>query len=243
MPRRPRETAREFGAGVRQIPLDLPFEERRGVEDFFVSASNEAAHAAIESWPKGWLDPVLVLVGPEGAGKSHLASIWADRAHAWRRRPGAVAVADVPHLVSNGALLIDDADREPLDEAAMFHLINAMRERNGSLLITAQTEPAAWTIATPDLRSRLRRAPLARIGAPDDSLLRALLVKLFTDRQLRVDTRVVDMIVARAERSFAAARSVVEALDQAALAAGRPVTRVLVQDVLARMFEPEGGES
>ncbi|WP_342362443.1 hypothetical protein [Terrarubrum flagellatum] len=217
-----------------QLPLELPFEEKRGAEDFFVSASNEAAYAAIESWPDGWTDALLVLVGPEGAGKSHLAAIWAERAHAWRA-PAVLRAGDVPHLVSNGALLIEDADRARLDEAELFHLINVMRERGGFVLMTARTEPGSWGLSTPDLVSRLRRAPVAAIEAPDDGLLRALLVKLFMDRQLTVDTRVIETIISRGERSFAAARSIVDALDQEALAAGRRITRAMAQETIARL--------
>jgi chromosomal replication initiation ATPase DnaA len=231
------------GDAVSQLALDLPFEEQRGAEDFFVSASNEAAFAAIESWPD-WPDPLLVMVGPEGAGKSHLAAIWAERAHAWRCAPQAISVADVPHLVSNGALLIEDLDRAAaVDETALFHLVNAMRERGGAILVTARTDPAGWGLATPDLVSRLRRAPAASIAAPDDDLLRALLVKLFMDRQLTVDTRVIDTIILRAERSFAAASAIVEALDQAALASGRRITRAMAQNAIARLTPQDGLES
>lgn len=220
----------------RQLALELPFEERRGSEDFFVGPSNEAAWAAVEAWPD-WPDPLLVLVGPEGSGKSHLAGIWAERAHAWRR--SADAIADAPHLASAGALVIEDIDRGAVDEASFFHLLNMMRDRDGFILATARSEPSRWRLATPDLASRIRRAPLARIAAPDDALLRALLVKLFLDRQLTVDTAVIETIIARSERSFAAARRVVEALDQAGLSLGRRITRAMAQTVIESL-DPAG---
>lgn len=226
-----------------QLALDLPFEERRGAEDFFVSASNEAAFAAVDAWPDGWTDPLLVLVGPQGAGKSHLAAIWADRAHAWRPAAEEITLAAAPHLMSSGALLVEDVDRGVADEAALFHILNGVRERKGTMLLTARSEPSAWPIATPDLMSRLRRAPLASIDAPDDALLRALLIKLFMDRQLTVDTGIVETIISRAERSFAAARAVVERLDQAALAAGRRITRAMALDVIAGLSDHREGES
>ena len=221
-----------------QIPLDLPFEERRGAEDFFVSACNEAAYAAIESWPAGWTDPALIIIGPAGAGKSHLAAIWAERARAVRPSLGAIGLNDVPRLAAEPALLMEDVDRNGLDDAVLFHLINAVRDRGGSLLLTARSEPSTWPIAAPDLLSRLRRAPCVTIAPPDDGLLRALLVKLFMDRQLTVDTRVIETIILRAERSFAAARAIVDALDQAALAAGRRITRAMAQDVIANLSDP-----
>lgn len=226
-----------------QLPLALPFEERRGAEDFFVSASNAAAHAALEAWPDGWADPLLVLVGPEGAGKTHLASIWADRAGAWRRTTGPIDLRVEPGLLTERALLIEDVDRDPPGDAALFHLINAARERQAAMLLTARRPPAAWGVQAPDLLSRLRRAPIVEIAAPDDELLRALLVKLFMDRQLAVDTRVIDTIISRAERSFAVMRAIVDALDLSALAAGRRITRAMAQEAAERLSPPREVES
>lgn len=218
----------------RQLPLDLPVEPRRGAEDFLVSPSNEAAYTMIEAWPQ-WPDRIMRLVGPQGAGKSHLAAIWAARAHAWTVPAFEVTLARVPHLVSGGALVIEDCDHGGLDEQAFFHLINALRSRGGYALMTARTPPDLWGLATPDLLSRLRLAPAIDVGAPDDALLRAVLVKLFVDRQLVVDTSVVETIVLRIERSLAAAERVVAALDREALSRGRRITRVLAVEVLQRM--------
>lgn len=216
---------------ARQLALDLPVEPRQGVEDFLVSLSNETAYAMIESWPH-WTDPVLRLVGPEGSGKTHLAAIWAARAHAWTVPASAVTHDRVPHLVSAGALVIEDADRSLQDEAALFHLMNQIRAAKTSLLITARTPPDQWALRTPDLLSRLRLSPQAELGMADDALLRAVLVKHFIDRQLVVDTGTVEALAQRMERSFAAASDVVDRLDRLSLERGKRVTRLMA----ARIF-------
>jgi chromosomal replication initiation ATPase DnaA len=218
-------------ARARQLALDLPVEERRGVEDFLVSSCNEEAYAIIESWPQ-WPDPMLRLIGPEGSGKTHLAAIWATRAHAWTIPASQITHDRVPHLASAGALVIEDADQQPRDEAAMFHLVNLIRGRKGHLLITARTAPDSWGLATPDLLSRLRLSPAAEIGLPDDALLRAVLVKHFVDRQLVVDVGTVEALALRMERSFASARNVVERLDRLSLEHGRRITRALATSTL-----------
>ena len=220
------------------MTLAFPVSERMGADDFLVSASNEDAYAIIERWP-AWTDPVLVLIGPKGSGKTHLAAIWARRAHAWNLSAPDIRIDTVPHLVSSGALVIDGIDTAPPDEAAMFHLLNAARTRGCFLLLTASQPPDQWGLLTADLLSRLRLAPSARLGEPDDALLRSVLVKMFLDRQLVVDTTVIEAIVSRGERSFDAARAIVEALDKQALASGKRITRGLVHTLL----QTEEGEA
>ena len=224
--------------GPRQLAFDLSLDPRFGREDFLVSPSNERAYALIERWPD-WPDPVLVLVGPKGSGKSHLAAIWAASAHAWTVDAFEVSGSRVPHLVSNGALVIEDADGSDRDEAALFHLLNLARERGACVLVTAAAPPDRWSLRTPDLLSRLRLAPSVALDPPDDALLRAVLVKLFVDRQLVVDTTVVDYVALRIERSLARAAEVVAALDREALSRGRRITRPMAAEVLGGAAEAD----
>ena len=210
-------------------------------EDFLVSPSNEQAYGLIESWPD-WPDTILLLVGPRGSGKSHLASIWATNAHAWTIDATEITQDKVPHLVSNGALAIEDMDRGERDEAALFHLLNLAREKRAFLLITSETPPDRWALRTPDLLSRLRLAPSVALEAPDDALLKAVLVKLFVDRQLVVDTTVVDYIALRIERSLAKASELVALLDREALSRGRRVSRAIAAEILGAAQETEENE-
>ncbi|MEN5081741.1 hypothetical protein ABE438_04590 [Bosea sp. TWI1241] len=228
----------DLTARPRQLAFDLPVESRHGVEDFLVGPSNEQAYALVERWP-AWPDAWLRLVGPEGAGKTHLAAIWATRSYAWTVPAREIGAAQVPHLVSGGALVVEDCDTGTLDEPALFHLLNAMKARGGHVLLTARTPPDRWGLTVPDLLSRLRLAPGAEIATPDDALLRALLVKLFVDRQLIVDTGTIEALALRMERSFAAARDLVDALDRLSLERGRRVTRAMAAEVVGSL-DPAG---
>ncbi|WP_114945927.1 DnaA ATPase domain-containing protein [Microvirga calopogonii] len=225
----------------KQLAFDLPLDPRFGAEDFLVSPSNEQAYGLIESWPD-WPDTILLLVGPRGSGKSHLASIWATNARAWTIDASGITQDRVPHLVSNGALAIEDMDRGERDEAALFHLLNLAREKKASLLITCETPPDRWSLRTPDLLSRLRLAPSVSLDAPDDALLKAVLVKLFVDRQLVVDTSVVDYIALRIERSLAKASELVALLDREALSRGRRVSRAIAAEILGAAQETDESE-
>jgi chromosomal replication initiation ATPase DnaA len=214
----------------RQLALALPHAESFARDDFLTGASNEAALATIERWPD-WADRVLALTGPEGAGKSHLAAIWAEKAGARRVSARALGETDLLHALATGALVVEDASDE-LDERALFHLLNLVREEDGYLLLTARTPPATWGVALPDLASRLRAVPVVTVSAPDDALLRAVMVKLFADRQLAVDETLIAYLATRIERSFAVARETVERLDREALRQKRGVTRALAAELL-----------
>ncbi len=193
---------------------------------------NYSALATIERWPD-WPGRALLLVGPEGAGKSHLAGIWAELAGARRVSARALGEKDLLAEFATGTLVVEDV-HPGFDERALFHLLNLMREEEGFVLITSRTPAAQWGVTLPDLASRLRAIPSVTLAAPDDTLLRALLVKLFADRQLAVDEALVKYLMSRIERSFAAARGAVETLDREALRLKRPVTRALAAEMLAQ---------
>jgi len=215
----------------RQLALALEHSESFAREDFLSGACNAAALALIEAWPH-WPGNIVVLTGPEGCGKSHLAAIWANIAGA---RTIAARVLDrltVPSALATGALVIEDLVPQDFDERALFHLLNLAREEDAFVLLSARTAPAGWTFAIPDLASRVMAIPQVALSAPDDVLLRAVLVKSFTDRQIAVDESLIVYLSRRIERSFAAVRAIVARLDEEAMRRKRPLTRALAVEVL-----------
>jgi chromosomal replication initiation ATPase DnaA len=216
---------------ARQLPLDLPHEPSFAREDFLSGPANADGLRAIEAWPD-WPGRMLLLVGPAGSGKSHLGAIWARRADAAVVEAAALAGARPADLAHCKAILIENADRVAAGEANLFHLINLARESEAGVLLTARSAPDGWGLSKPDLHSRLRLAPLVALGEPDDALARAVLFKLFSDRQLAVEPAVIAFIAMRIERSLSAARAIVEALDREALARGKAVTRAMAALVL-----------
>ena len=214
----------------RQLALALDHAESFAREDFLSGGGNAAALALIDSWPD-WPSRAVALIGPEGSGKTHLATIWAAAAGARVVSGKQIGALDLPGMLATGALVIEDAGA-PTDERALFHVLNLAREEQAYVLITTRLLPSAFEIELRDLRSRLRALPVVALREPDDQLFRALIIKYCADRQMAVDETVVSYLSSRIERSYAAARQAVALLDTEALRQGRPVTRALAAELL-----------
>ena len=216
---------------VKQLSLDLPHRAAFGAEDFLVSECNRGAVRLIDTWPE-WKENAKLIIGPAASGKTHLARVWQARSGAEALSPTGVDIGLLDAMGEGRALILEDIDRAGNDEKALFHLLNLAREKRLFVLLSARDEPSRFEFALPDLRSRLNALPAVRIGAPDDALLKTVMLKHFADRQLAIDPKVLDFLAVRVERSLAAASDVVAAIDRAALGSGRKISRQLVAEVL-----------
>lgn len=210
-----------------QLIFDLPHRAALGAEDFLVSDCNLAAVRLIDAWPQ-WPDQVQLLTGPAASGKTHLVRVWQERSGAQALTPLDLDIAFIDSLPTGTPLAVEDADRAGYDEKALFHLLNLAREKRLFVLLTAQGSPSRWGTALPDLLSRLNGVPVIEIGAPDEALLRTVMLKHFTDRQLAIDPKMLEFLAMRIDRSLAAAAAAVDAVDRAALGSGRKISRQLV---------------
>lgn len=219
-----------------QLSFDLPVRPALGREDFFVSPANAEAVAMIESW-ETWPARKLILAGPTGSGKTHLAHVWAALSGARIIAATDLADADIPALALS-PIAIEDADQTAGNRAAeeaLFHLHNLSLAEGHTILLTAERPPHVWPLSLPDLMSRMQGTLVTQLRAPDDALLAAVLTKLFADRQIAPSPDTVPYLSRRIDRSFAAVREVVETLDAAALAERRAITRAFAAQVLDKM--------
>lgn len=217
--------------GPRQLPLELGHEPSHAADDFLVGTGNAMAHARIQAWPH-WPDGVSVLIGPPASGKSHLVRIFSDRSGAETATTGTIAA--IAGNEGKAPIVVEDVDRGEYDEDALFHLLNQAMRGQRSLLLTAREDIAHWPLATDDVRSRVRRAALFRLEPSDDIELSQMMVKLFADRQIRVDPGVIAYLVARMERSQEEAALLVDDMDRLALAKGTAITRTIASETLTR---------
>lgn len=197
-----------------------------------VSQSNEAAYALLAQWPR-WSNPIVLVTGPEGSGKSHLASRFAETASVGVVK-GAELCADDALLLAEATVVVDDADQAA--DRALFHLINAVRSGGGTMLLTASRRPVG---GLRDLDSRLRAFPEIALAPPDDALIRRVMIDAFQRRQLPADSAVLDFLMARMERTLHEAMHWVDAMDKKGLAEKRGPTRPLA----ARLLQSVGGSA
>lgn len=221
---------------LEQLPLSLSHPTDFYSDDLVVTKSNKSAYELIERWPD-WPMPVAVLVGPDGSGKTHFASVWADISKAQEIEPDQLDQA-ITFIEKGIPVLVEDMDGVNLNEVVFFHLINSVKERRvinpkTTLLITARKGPSNWNVKLDDLASRLRSVTLATLEQPDDELLNAVAFKLFSDRQITVDPSVVEFLVSRSERSLFALGKTVDQIDRLALQRKSKITKALVSEALA----------
>ena len=227
-----------------QLTFDLGQRPALNREDFLVAPSNEVAVALIDRWPD-WTVPTLVLCGPAGSGKTHLSEVWRRASAALTIDLASLGESDLRDLSERGeAVLAEDVDRvlasDPGRAEPLLHLYNLLREGGRDFMMTGLAPPQSWAVTLADLRSRLGAAMVVELGAPDDALIGAVLVKLFADRQLRIGPEVLRYLLPRMERSFAAARDLVAAIDQMALTKRREITVALAREALEQF--PTGEE-
>ncbi|GAA0590624.1 DnaA regulatory inactivator HdaA [Paenochrobactrum glaciei] len=222
-------------ARPRQLPFELKHQPGYERDNLIVAGSNRAAVDLVDRWPD-WVAPVVILAGPTGSGKTHMAQVWQEKTGALLVDPSNIS-ADIQERASIQPMLIEDIGDVTLDETGLFHLINSVRQHAAqgpgpSLLMTSRLWPAAWGVKLPDLASRLKAATVVEIAAPDDMLLTYVIHKLFADRQVDVEPYVVSYLVSRIERSLNAAIRVVDQLDRVALEQKSRITRILAAQVL-----------
>lgn len=226
----------------RQLTLDLTTPPAFARADFLPAEANEAALSTLDA-PEDWPQGRMLLIGPEGSGKSHMAAFWAAENGARRIDTAKLRPEATDHLVTEGgALVVEDADHAGFAagaEQSLFHLWNLCGARNCLLLLTARTPPRDWGLSLPDLRSRMDAIAQVRLGPPDEALLAAVLVKLFADRQLTVSAGLIDWLVLRMDRDLGLARRLVAAMDKTAMADKSPVTRRIAADLLDKLMNAD----
>ena len=214
----------------RQLALDLAHRPAFGAEDFFLSQSNEMAVKLIDDWPF-WAQYGQLLIGPEASGKTHLVNVWLLCSHARVIEACELHETDLLDIQLDQSVCIENLHRG-VNEETLFHLLNKINESGGQLLITSRIGIGELPLTLKDLRSRLLALPSISIMTPDETLLKAVMIKQFSDRQIEIEPELVEYLFKRMERSFQAVEQIVDDLDRGSLGTGRAITKVLARKIL-----------
>lgn len=226
-------------SNIQQLPLEFEPQAYLDKEDFMVAKCNIEAIRSIDSWPN-WSFFALCLYGPTGCGKSHLANIFSNQVSVITNYPYKIPnikakdiKTEIIHQLfhKHKCLIVEDLT-ENINQEAMFHLYNLYRNEGGYILFTAETAPARMSFSLPDLSSRLNIIPSVEINEPDDELLCALIVKLFTDRQIIISQEILNYILANIERSFSYTRKLIAEIDNISLSRKRAVSIPIVKEAI-----------
>ena len=227
---------------ITQLPLEFPHRPSLGREDFMVAGCNSEAVANIDLWPN-WPYFAICIYGPEGCGKTHLANVFAQMVAMHTNHPYRIPFIKANQLNKEMAhtlfeqspqIVIEDL-HNLTNQVAMFHLYNTYRDLGGNILFTSNQAPARINFTLPDLRSRMNIVPTLEIKAPDDDLLMALLVKLFTDRQITPTPELLEYLLKNMYRSFSYTRKLVEEIDNISLAKKRAISINIAKEAIATL--------
>lgn len=233
---------------IQQLTLNFPHLPSLGREDFMVAQCNYDAVKLVESWPN-WPFFAVCIYGEEGCGKTHLANVFAHNVAHLTNFPYRIPFVKASNLKienirplfeQNKCLVVEELNSN-INQEVLFHLYNLYRDEGGNILFTSNQAPARINFSLADLRSRLNIVPAIEIKVPDDDLLSALLLKLFTDRQINISPEIISYILANMERSFAYARKLVMEIDNISLAQKRAISTAIVKEAISNLNDDHQG--
>lgn len=212
---------------VQQLSLPLPYRKAFDLEDFLLAPCNQEAVAWLDSYPR-WPGHALMICGPKGCGKTHLAHIFSETI---------IEAADLTdtYLPEHVSKIVIENIEKTADEKALFHLFNWTKEKGIGVLMTARSAP---DFHLPDLVSRMSLVPKTAILPPDDALMYVVLSKAFAERFIFVPPAVLEYAVKQVERSFPAVHALIEAADTLSLSEGRRITIPLMKQALQTLKTP-----
>ena len=200
-------------------------------ENFFVSTSNLEAFEILNSWPK-WIKKFINLYGEKYSGKSHLAKIFELKSTCLNISEKNFTEEILIKFKTKQSLIIEDYQNN-ISENLLYSLINIVEQENKYLLITSEKPINEFNYKLNDLVSRLNNFLYIKLGAPDDELIYALIVKNFSDRQITIDKKLIDYIIKRIDRSYESIFIFISKVDQLSLQKGKPINLEVIKKVLS----------
>ena len=218
----------------KQLYFEMPNKKALGIEDYIITESNNFAFDLIVKMAKGEISFGLIS-GPPYSGKTHLSKILIKNARNYKTL---YFDRDYQNLLNrfedSDFFILENIDNVKHDkfEEKLFHIINLAKENNKKLLMTSRKPISEIDLNLEDLKSRLNSILEAKIKEPDDQLMELLLIKIFNDKQLKINPNIIDFLVSRLERSYESINLFIEKIDKFSLEKGKKITIPLINDLL-----------
>ena len=213
-----------------QLLINFNLKKDYDEQDFYVSSSNKYAFNIINGWPK-WLKRTVNLYGEQYSGKSHLSKIFETKTTCLNIESINFTNEILLKFKTKQALIIENFNYN-IPEKLLYSLINIVEQENKYLLITSLKPINKFDFKLKDLNSRINYCLFVEIGAPDDELIYALIVKNFSDRQINIDKKIIEYIIKRINRSYKDIFLFIYKVDQLSLQKGKPINLSIIKKIL-----------
>ena len=211
--------------------LDFGISESFDENDYFVSKSNYFAKNIIETWPR-WDKKIVNLAGDKHSGKTHLSKIFKLKSNALYLYASKINNHILKKIKLSNNIIIEDLN-ENFDEKLLYSILNLVEQDNKYLLISSKVPINLMKFSLPDLVSRLKNCIIAKIDQPDDELIYAIILKSFSDRQIKLDNKVIDYIIKRISRSYSKMQEFIYKIDELSLKKKKSINFKIIKEIIS----------
>ena len=215
---------------LNQLLLELDYKTNFNEHDFYLSKSNSSAFKIINTWP-AWDKKILNISGEKFSGKSHLANIFKLKSNAFLVQGNKINNSIFKNLKLYESIVIDDFE-ECNEEEILYSIFNLVDQDSKYLLINSLKPINKIKFKLPDLSSRTKNCLYAEIENPDDELLFAIILKNFSDRQIKIEKKIINFIISRIDRSYRKIDEFIYKIDELSLKKKKPINIKTIKDIL-----------
>ena len=210
--------------------IDFGISESFDENDYYVSKSNYFAKNIIDVWPN-WEKKIVNLSGEKYSGKTHLSTIFKIKSNAMYLYSKKVNDHTLKQIKLSDNIIIEDLD-ESFDEKLLYSIFNLVEQDNKYLLVTSKKPVDTMEFSLPDLISRLKNCIIAKIDQPDDDLIYAIILKSFSDRQIKLDNKIIDYIIKRIARSYSKMHEFIYKIDELSLKKKKSINFKIIKEII-----------
>ena len=214
-----------------QLIFKFPFKTKYYEQDFYVSSNNFSAYKLIENWPN-WSSKWLNVFGSPGSGKTHLSKILEKKIDNIEIVSAKAVNEKIIHKLEKLKCLIIDNYENNINQNFLYSLLNQSKQLENFILINSIKPVSSFKYDLPDLKSRLNSFLFIGIDLPTDDLLKVIITKSFSDRQVELDPKVSDFIIKNVDRSYDKMFKFLKDIDELSLSSGKPININLIKKIL-----------